>query len=178
MEPVLGVLKELPAKSLPLSTARALNKTAQTTKSVATKAIAKDIGIAQKEVRPLLLVQKASQRQCTAVLHIVSKKRFSLIKIDAHARQVPSGVSYRGQARQRQLIAGAFIATMKNGHRGVYARKPGAARLPIRELMGPSAAHVFRQPRLQSMMKETIETRWPPLFEHELEWELQRLQAK
>jgi hypothetical protein len=40
--------------------------------------------------------------------------------------------------------AHAFIATMPSGHRGVF-RRTGIARLPIRELRGPSLVHVFRK---------------------------------
>jgi hypothetical protein len=51
------------------------------------------------------------------------------------ARQTRKGVSVEVNRGKRTLIKGAFIATMKNGHRGVFQRK-GKARLPIRELLG------------------------------------------
>ena len=63
---------------------------------------------------------------------------------------------------------------MKSGHRGMYTRKPGAGRLPIRELQGTSVAHVFMQPDIQTQMKNRIDDRWQPLIDHELHYELQR----
>lgn len=50
-------------------------------------------------------------------------------------RQIRRGVSVQVNRGQRSMAEGAFVATMKSGHRGVYMRKEGA-RLPIRELMG------------------------------------------
>jgi len=50
-------------------------------------------------------------------------------------RQTAKGVSVEVNRGKRTLIKGAFLATMKSGHRGVYVRE-GTARLPIRELLG------------------------------------------
>lgn len=46
----------------------------------------------------------------------------------------PGGVSVEVNRGKRTLIKGAFIATMKSGHQGVWIRQ-GAGRLPIRELL-------------------------------------------
>ena len=45
------------------------------------------------------------------------------------------GRDRRGQPRQAHAGRGAFIATMKSGHKGVF-RRVGKARLPIHELLG------------------------------------------
>lgn len=50
-------------------------------------------------------------------------------------RQTRKGVSVSVNRGKRTLVAGAFVATMRNGHRGVFVRR-GARRLPIRELLG------------------------------------------
>lgn len=50
-------------------------------------------------------------------------------------RQTKKGVSVEVNRGKRTLIQGAFLATMKSGHKGVFRRK-GAARLPIQELLG------------------------------------------
>lgn len=63
------------------------------------------------------------------------------------------GVSY-SLPGGRGRIADGFIATMPNGHRGVFRRKAGATArrgpkgwttLPIQELRGPSIVNVFRK---------------------------------
>jgi hypothetical protein len=48
----------------------------------------------------------------------------------------------RGRGAGRELIGSAFIAVMPKGHRGVFKRV-GVARLPIREVFGPSLVSLF-----------------------------------
>jgi hypothetical protein len=50
-------------------------------------------------------------------------------------RQTQKGVTVEVNKGKRTLIAGAFKATMKSGHAGVFKRR-GKARLPIDELRG------------------------------------------
>ena len=45
------------------------------------------------------------------------------------------GVSVEVSACKRTLVRGAFVATMRSGHEGIFRRR-GAARLPIEELLG------------------------------------------
>lgn len=173
-EKLLCVLQALPKTALPLATARALNKTAASSQSVAVKAIAKEIGITQRAVRSQLWIRKASARCLTAVMGAAKGKRLPLIQIDPKAKQNAVGVRYRGGGNLRRLIPHAFLATMPSGHRGIYVRKPGAGRLPIHELQGPSIAYVFQQLKVLESMHQTVLTRWPVVCEQELRFELQR----
>lgn len=50
-------------------------------------------------------------------------------------RQTAKGVSVEVNRGKRTLVKGAFVATMKSGHLGVFRRR-GKARLPIDELRG------------------------------------------
>ena len=52
-------------------------------------------------------------------------------------RQVSTGVALTIESGQRTTIRSAFIAVMPSGHEGIFKRV-GKARLPIRELLGPS----------------------------------------
>lgn len=63
--------------------------------------------------------------------------------IDYGARQTKKGVSVKINVGKRVLIKSAFIATMANGHRGVFVRK-GKTRFPIKELYSSTPADVFR----------------------------------
>lgn len=63
--------------------------------------------------------------------------------IDYGARQTAKGVTVKINAGKRVLIKSAFIATMSNGHRGVFARQ-GKARFPIKELFSSTPADVLR----------------------------------
>jgi hypothetical protein len=50
-------------------------------------------------------------------------------------RQTHKGVSVEVNRGKRTLLKGAFVASMKSGHEGVFRRR-GKARLPIDELRG------------------------------------------
>jgi hypothetical protein len=50
-------------------------------------------------------------------------------------RQTKKGVSVEVNRGKRTLVKGAFVATMRSGHKGVFKRR-GKERLPIRELLG------------------------------------------
>lgn len=171
---LLNLLKVLPKEVIPIATARALNKTATSAKSGAVKTMAQQIGIAQKEVRPFVRLQKANRLCLDTVLFVAKDRRLPLIKIDPRAQQNRTGITYRGSGSARRSISHAFIATMPSGHRGIYARKPGAGRLPIRELFGPSLYYVFKQPVVQNVVEQVIKTRWPVVCEQEIKYELQK----
>lgn len=171
---VRRLLQELPKTALPLLTARALNKTAASAQSAAVKTLAQDIGLNQRAVRSAFWLRKASARCLTAVMGTVKGKRLPLIQIDPKAKQGAAGVCYRGRGGVQRLIPHAFLATMPTGHRGIYARKSGAGRLPIHELQGPSVAYVFQQSRVQETIHQTVALRWPVVCEQELRFELKR----
>ena len=170
--PILRLLKDIPQDVIPLATSRALNKTAQAVQTVAIKAISADIGVKQSVIRPTLRLDKAHRNRLSARVNVIDVKRFSLMMIDPRAKQTAQGVSYRGQGGRR-LIAHAFIATMKSGHRGIFKRL-GKARLPIRELEGVSVYTVFLKPPIQAAMQMQACNRWSGNLLHELRYELHR----
>lgn len=54
------------------------------------------------------------------------------------------GVTVEINKGSRKFIPGAFIATMKSGHRGVFRREHRKTRLPINELFTTTVADAFR----------------------------------
>ncbi len=50
-------------------------------------------------------------------------------------RQTKKGVSVEVNRGKRTLLKGAFVATMRSGHKGIFKRR-GKTRLPIKELLG------------------------------------------
>ncbi len=58
------------------------------------------------------------------------------------SRQVKKGVSVAVNKGKRSILVGAFIATMKSGHQGIFRRK-GKGRLPIEELFSTRISDVF-----------------------------------
>jgi hypothetical protein len=134
------------AREAPLIMARAVNRAGVAGRTAMVKAISQDTGLLAKYVTREIKLDKAT-RTTPTVTFTVSGKRLPLIAFGARGPE-PSrgrgrGVSYR-LPTGRGRVENAFIATMPQGHRGVFKRV-GGGRLPIIELRGPSIPHVFEK---------------------------------
>jgi hypothetical protein len=142
---------------------RSLNRAIKSGSTLMVRAIAQDTGLRSTDVRKALPITEATISRPVAQL-AASLKRIPLIQWKA--RQTRRGVSYRlkgGQGRHPH----AFLATMKSGHEGVFARR-GRARLEIDEQFGPSLGLVFRKYRPEG------EARVVEMFRTNLDHELAR----
>lgn len=123
--------------------ARSLSRAANSAKTAMVKAMAADMGARQADIKRYVWTQPASSTTLQARVYPQGKAGIPLIKLGATGPE-PS----RGQGRVKVKLAGdfssAFIATMHNGHRGVFARK-GAKRLPIQEQRTAPIPDVFRR---------------------------------
>ena len=128
---------------LPKVAARVVNKSAKSTKVAMVKAVRTDLGLKAGVVRDAIKMTNARPgRNPTAKLG-TSPERIPLIDFGAiQLKRAGVRARLKGGAK---TYRGAFIATLPGGHRGVLKRStyPGGARLPIRELHGPSLAKVF-----------------------------------
>jgi hypothetical protein len=178
------MLKDAERAAIPKATVRALNKTGTPVQKEALRILSKDIGIAQKDVRKNLKMMRARRNNLNVLIE-ASGRRIPLIAFDA--RQIGArrkgqrrrsrgrgGVTYKKQGGARGFIPGAFIATMRSGHVGVFKRT-GKARLPIKEKFGPSIPHVFVKQGVNEAMLRVAKDRWPKNFEHEIQFELDKL---
>lgn len=160
----------------PVAVARALNRTGMSERTAMARAVAQDMGIKVSAAREAIAVVKATPSSLAT--RVVARGRpVPLIEFKAKG-PVPSrgrgqGVSYVMQG-QRKRVQSAFIATVGNGHRGVFVRR-GRARLPIKQLYGPSVARVFGNliPAGETRRNEVLLKH----VQHEIEFELSRLQA-
>lgn len=120
--------------------ARAINRTLSNARTVAVRTVAQDMKLKQAHVRERITSAKATNKKPVGYLYATTK-RTPLILFGA--KEMGKG---RGVRAKLPTGAGkyphAFIRTMGSGHKGVYQRK-GKARLPIRELKGPSVAQSF-----------------------------------
>lgn len=86
-------------------------------------------------------------------------------------RQTKRGVSVNVSGR-REIIKGAFIATMDSGHRGVFVRA-GESRLPIRELFSTRVSDVALNPGfipgVHDFVQNTFSENWHRLVDVEIE---------
>lgn len=137
----------------------AINKTATTTKVQVRKRLAQDLTATSKEIGSHLVVNKANYSKLSGTLGMTGKP-LPLIKYKTGV-QGKKGVKARiYKTSDLKVIFGAFYATMKSGHKGLFVRKytdepsyqrkpvtPGRIysartltrkyRLPIREYFGP-----------------------------------------
>lgn len=141
LEKAIAALK---SRSIP-GIVRSLNRAAVSTRTLMVRSVAADLGIKQKDVP--IAVRNASASRLEAQV-IASGKRIPLIKFSA--RQTKRGVTARLKGGAGKY-PNAFIATMPTGHQGVYQRRPGARRLPIYELFGPSIPFVFDKYKKQGL---------------------------
>lgn len=74
-------------------------------------------------------------------------------------RQVKRGVSVAVNTGKRNIVGGAFVATLKSGHIGIFKRV-GKSRLPIKELYSTRISDVFKDPG----MIPTIQRRGQAVF--------------
>lgn len=172
MNAVLKRLNQWQHKAVPIAASRALNKTLTAVSAEAARQIKADLGdLKIREIKAQL--KKLLARPCalTATL-LATGKRIPVIKLDPHAVQTGTGVTYR-TGKTVHDIPQAFLAIVKNGHYGVFTRK-GKSRLPISEKFGASIPKVFLNAAVQDAMKKMAAIRWHKAFTQELTYELRK----
>lgn len=113
---MLGDIKGLPDRVC----VRALNKTLTGVKTDISTEIRSVITAKKAAVDETIKIQKAYTGNMTAVISSTGKP---LALIDYSARQTKKGISIQVRKdRPRKVVAGAFIASMKSGHKGVFWR--------------------------------------------------------
>lgn len=126
---------------------RALNRSADSGKTMAVRLISQDMGLKVSDVRPFVDVTKAHEGKLEATIH-ASAKRIPLIKFGAKGREPSMGIPGGVRARLRGgagTYPRAFIATMPNGKRGVFERPRGGRRTQFTQLRGPSVWQSFQK---------------------------------
>lgn len=170
-------LGRIPDQVKEKATVRALNATANQAKIQAAREI-RDAGYKIKvgAVKKAISITRASRSDLKAVVRAIGRP---IGLINYSPRQVKSGVSVDVK-NGRKVIQGAFIATMPNGHQGVFIRaghghkkvvKNGRAQwhgLPLKELYGPSIPSAFANDVVQSALVTAIRERFPKNFQREV----------
>lgn len=176
-----GALNKLGATRIGSSKAieRALNKTAITARAKSARSI-RDAGYDIKigAIKDSFTLRRATQADLRAVVK-ASGNPIPLIKYGA--RQTAKGVSVNVK-EGRKVIAHAFIATMANGHEGVFIRtdrshkkvtrngKTYYSGLPIKQLFGPSIPSAFANQVVQNTVIAAIRQRFPIVLRQELKF--------
>jgi hypothetical protein len=151
--------------NLRLAAARAGNRTLSSRRTLAVRALAENTGLAQKDIRPGVAIEKMTVARLEGKLRFTGR-RIPLIAFGA--RQTRHGVSYRLPGGRGQAPH-AFLATMRSGHHGVFQRT-GGPRLPIVELFGPSLPHVVQKSGLLDTLGRDAMAEYQANFRHEVDF--------
>ena len=184
---------------------RALSKTGSRARTETVRAIKAEYKLASRVVRKGLKVRVGSGENLEVVLNM-SGRPLPLYAFKPRAYGGPSGWptrALRGKKRRpggisvmlkgrRIKVPHAFIATMKSGHVGVFARgsygKVTAAtgetwggrfrfatgRLPVSELYTFGLPQAFKNEKVLRQVVQRARGEFPKLLAHEIEWQLMR----
>lgn len=159
---------------------RALNKTAAQAKTAASQEVrAAGYNIKASAIKKSFVIQRAKAGSLVVVLKATGRP---IALINYGARQTKNGVSFQVKSG-RQTLRHAFIATMSNGHQGVFERFGPAAikgskvvvngkkrrpNTPIREKFGPSIPQSLANDAVEKALMAKIRQKFPQILRHEL----------
>lgn len=168
---------------IPAATASALNRTATTVKSVATKEIAQRTGLKQSYVREKLAVIKASRQGLVAIVRALPKgvnliqfvsptkrntKAFR--KMDKKGNPKFKGAQAKAWGKTT-TYKGSFIGTGKgSGKQLVFVRTGPQRDAPLKALHGPSVPMTFANKVVTQVMRDVIAREFGKNFAHEIKW--------
>lgn len=160
--------------------ARATQRAGQGARVEAGKEIRGEITLKAGAVRSAITVSRASPSRPVVEVNVSGKGvplgRYSV-------RQTKTGVSVqvkRGNARK--IIKGAFVATMRSGHRGVWWRQKTASgiakRLPIEELYTTTVAQALDEAIRIRRVFSTATTRFVRELSREIRFRTARARGR
>lgn len=139
----------------------AINRTAEWLKSSVAKEISAQKRIKLKVIRDRLKITKANKNQLSAR---INANMWALKGKDlGNMSQTPLGAK-----AGKYMFKGAFVATMKSGHKGVFRRKT-TQRLPIKEMYVPMDNYASK------LIKTFIDEQSQAVFEKIFEQQIKRL---
>lgn len=155
---------------------RAMTKTATTARAEAARVIkAEGYGVKIGLIKEALSIRRAAPDKLEAA---VRAKGRPLALIHFGARQTKKGVTANVK-HGRKLWPGAFIATVKNGHRGVFVHASGTQtgkrghsirNRRIIEKLGPSVPGMMRQRAVIEALERVLAARFPVALDQELNY--------
>lgn len=161
IDKVLGMTD---SKNIDTAAVRAINRTMTVARTASLKHTREEWNVKASTLKSYTKIERASRTNKTATFRIVSNP---IPLIEFAARQTRKGVTYKIKRKAgRQLLRHAFLATMRDGRRGVYKRKT-KKRLPIVEQTVITPTSMFGQ-ESDEVFKKTFEERVNARFWHEL----------
>jgi len=174
-------LAKFTRKGVLRATYRALNKTGGKANTILKRDISKSYNLAQKEFKGGMSVVKASPQRLQFYIRGTGKQ-IPIIKVKGAVKQTPLGVRIN-TGKGSRVLKGHFIATMPNGHTGVFQRKNSAVAkksknlstgkveyhgLGITERKFPSIAHMVGQTERGNRVFLFVRTEYPKQLKAQL----------
>lgn len=128
----------------------AVNATAKQVRTQSARNVAKEMGIARKDVDRAFVIRPYSQPNTLTAT--IRGRGAPLPLMRFAARQTRKGVTAKAW-NVRRTYPGTFIATMASGHQGVF-RRTGKGRFPIKELYGSGVAQVMAQDAVLNTLQD------------------------
>lgn len=168
---------------IPQAAARALNRVARQAHTQMAREVAGSYAIKVGDAKKAIRVTRTAGRHSLTAVLTAAGSRLPLMQF--RARQTRRGVTVMVRRGERKLVRGAFVATMKSGHTGVFARgrygpggfQPAKPRLPITELTTLSVPGALGQREIQQRIRQFIAKKFEERFAHEIRHALSRLPA-
>jgi hypothetical protein len=167
---------------------RALNKTGQQGKTQAGREIKEQYQIGTRVTGRSITIRRAGRGVLQAVIKVEGR---ALPMIAFQAKKDLGGVSVQIKGR-RVVVPHAFIATLKSGHKGVFARggykggfekngqqfgrfQFGRKRLPIGELFTASVPQGFNNKVVKDRVVKRINEQFPKVLGQEIAYILSQI---
>lgn len=157
-----AVMLRIPGEIKAKAFSRALGRMRNMAKTRIVRQAAKDSSMRVRDVRKVTAAFNAG----SSTTRIVMRSGWTPLYGMGGARPTKSGVAVRGWGNHK----GAFIATMRSGHTGVFVRS-SSKRLPIKELWGAnpvSPIHKDEQKYLK-ILTDLMQDHYAPRVLHELD---------
>lgn len=154
------------AERFPMAASRALNKVMKSARVNASKNIRATYKMKAGDVKETMTVKKSNITNLSASL-ITTGRRIALYLFGATQKKL--GVAVTITKGGRKILTGAFIATMKSGHAGVFMRK-GMTRNPIGERYTISAPEMMGGKEVNDKTNAYVAENLPRVLAHEIQY--------
>jgi Prophage minor tail protein Z (GPZ) len=172
--PVLAVLEALSSPAFEQVAALALTDTVKNAQVQVAAQMAPAMGLPSRDVKADLRIEPARSDHLEAAL-VAAGRPIPMIRFRPKASRT-GGVTVR-IGGDTETYRRAFITNVRNAHRGVFERV-GKARLPIRELYGPSVPGFFKRTDVLPVVQTTMRDRLLVNLMRQLDRRMRREQGK
>ncbi len=157
-----AVMLRIPGDIRAKAFSRAQRRIRDMAKTRVVREAANDADMRVRDVRKVT----AAFNSGAATTRIVMRSGWMPLAKLGNVRQTGVGVTVRGWGSHK----GAFIATMRSGHTGVFVRS-GSARLPIKELWGPNPVSFIHKDERKylDILTDLMQSHYAPRVLHEID---------